>query len=186
MYKSGVGCFMYDKCPAIDLICAIRSTKENKDTYHPLLASVKYHKTFGPQKIGESMSDMEIFLEEERSLAPKDSPTAAALCLLVLIGPNGVSAEEDFGNDDLNGFPDKDIYRVVLVPRNDPFGVFRSIQSSTETQDMSEIYASHPFAYGGKFKAKDRAKVVLRSTPKNCPLEFVQGLFTAVLKMGRS
>jgi uncharacterized protein Usg len=66
MYDSGVGWYMYKSCPAIDLMCAIRSGPKEKYTYHPLLVSVKCWSDFDTGKMESSIFDMFEFLKEIR------------------------------------------------------------------------------------------------------------------------
>jgi hypothetical protein len=209
MYKSGVGYYVYQGCPAIDLMCAIRSVGVEGDaTYHPLLVSVKCWKEFKSDQIDLSIEKMKVLLCRVRTgedinarskyartvyLESKELPKLAALCLLVVIGAGSVGIVEDYNANDLGAFPKTDEFRVVVVPHNDPFHISRSIVSTTDTQEISEIYASHSCAYGDMtdvanaadseklvyaLEEEKRANYVLRGKkPKKGPFDFVKGLF---------
>jgi hypothetical protein len=209
MYKSGVGYYVYQGCPAINLMCAIRSEGGECDTtYHPLLVSVKCWKEFKSDQIDLSIEEMKILLCRVRTgedinakskyassvyLESKELPKLAALCLLVVIGADSMGIVEKYNANDLGAFPKTDEFRVVVVPRNDPFHISQSIVSTTDTQEMSEIYVSHSCAYGdmtdvanaadseklvNALEEEKRANYVLRGKePKKGPLDFVKGLF---------
>ena len=102
-----------------------------------------------------------------------------ALCLLILIGAEDEPRDipEEYDCDNLGSFPDEDTFRMIVLPKNDPFGISQAVCGVNSAQAMAEVYASHPFAYGEK---SDDPKGALRAKSDDKLVEFVSDLFGAL------
>jgi hypothetical protein len=142
MYKSAVASYMFSDQEEIDLVCAIRLTAGTTIAYLPLLVSVKCWKNTEWQDVDSWIQHMKYHLDEVRKEA--DSPQLPVLCLFVVVG---VESVEDISHecnvDDLGNFPNEDVFRVVVVPKDDPFDISTNLNRTSR----AEVYMSHCFDF---------------------------------------
>lgn len=172
MYFSGVANYAYRNCKAIDIAASIAVVQELQTSYHPLLISVKNWSVVTKGDVIGWVASLSAFLMEMRE--KQDAP-ASAVCLVILLG---CSDPPDMEGDSLNSdsllpFPVGDVYRLVIVPQTDAFGVSKAISELGTVTEKSEIYSSHGFL--GREKTADS---LLRKKSKN--QELVSELFRAL------
>jgi hypothetical protein len=142
MYKSAVASYMFSDQEEIDLVCAIRLTAGTIIAYLPLLVSVKCWKNNEWQDVDSWIQHMKYHLDEVRK--KDDSPQLPALCLFVVVGVESVEEMSHECNvDDLANFPNEDVFRVVVVPKDDPFDISTNLNRTS----MTEVYISHCFNF---------------------------------------
>jgi hypothetical protein len=139
MYQSGCAFYMYGNCPAIDIAASICV----EGTYHPLVVSVKTRLVFTP---GEAESTCVAM-----TAALQNANIPSGICILLLIGLEE-AADTTYANRlHINHLTSKDvesciISKVVVVPKEDSFGVTNFIRQTTVGGNgTSEVYASHSF-----------------------------------------
>ena len=143
LYLSGLGIYAYSNCPAFDIVSSIRvkGAREDEPKYHPLLVSVKNWEKATNSDVSIWKQKMEIFIEHHRV---EDEPSA--VCIILSLGCSVSAKENDLNETHLSEFPEKDVYRLVSVPEDDKFGIFKAIQTLGRISEESELYSSHGFA----------------------------------------
>ena len=162
MYISGLASYAYKNCKAIDIASSIKVVQGSEISYHPLLISVKNWATVWKNDVIRWSSSLKEFVEKMR---PNDKGAPTALCLIILLGcsnpPDMQGGDLDLGSDKINEFPEKDVYRLVTVPKADEFGISNAIHKLGSVSEDCEIYSSHGFLY-----SEQCSKALLRATSK--------------------
>jgi hypothetical protein len=136
LYKSAVASYVFSDWACIDLICAIRLTVGPNIAYLPLLVSVKCW--IERQDVDSWIQDMKCHLDEVRR--EEGQPQVPVLCLFVVVGVESVEEiSHECNVDDLGNFPNEDVFRVVVVPKDDPFDISTNLNRTS----MAEVYMSH-------------------------------------------
>ena len=165
MYRSGVMFYSYQYCKAIDMAGSVLVTSGDKETFHPLLISVKNWKKVTNRDVAGWKTDIKNFLEEMR--AEGSATENKALGLILLLGC------DDVESDSVSEFPGSDEVLLVPVPKEDTFGVSNAVNKLGLSSERSEVYSSHAFlAY------EEYENGLLRSTSKN--RKKVEGICKAV------
>jgi hypothetical protein len=172
LYKSGTAFYVFPGCSIIDAVasirCEIRNNGKLECTYAPCFISIKSRKEVSKIKyLCGNMTD-----------AAMDAQCEHALCLLVLFGldvkeprsytelvlkrPVNVAAEL-FPADNSTGA--KIVVKVLRIPENDHFGLTQACMDITsESEEISEIYASHSFFASHERTALEAKRVLRTST----------------------
>ena len=145
MYDTATACYVYPLCPAIDIVFPIKKVNaQSKSSFHPCLVSVKCWDAIGPEGMEDARTSMKDYLKEFRL---EGDESTSALCLLLVIGssrsPMTLPTNEGI-------FPTDDSFISILVPSSDKFGVNTTIQNMAGPSHLSELLASHSFAYTEK------------------------------------
>lgn len=180
MYKSAVAYYVYQSCPAIDLVASIKVVSDNKSSYHPLLVSVKCWQRMTSSHISKAMTKMENLLTEIRETQKEGEEMKPALCLLVTIGTEfDKNIPTEYIEEKLDSFPDKDTYRLISITDKDQFGISTALTESCTAGIVAEIYSSHAFAYG-----EDNANPLnsLRKKPNEIVKDYVTSMFQKLNK----
>jgi hypothetical protein len=154
MYDAAVACYVFNNCPAIDLVFAIWDTSTKK--YHPALVSIKCWDVIGQADMKVAMYSMKTYLEDYR-----EDSAIKALCILIVIGSQNVSTPP-LGE---GKFPNDDAFVTVVVPKEDKFGVTDVIIKCAASAVRAEVLASHPFAHV-------EGNCALRASTRGKDLEF--------------
>jgi hypothetical protein len=142
MYDTATACYVYPLCPAIDIVFPIKKVNaESKTSFHPCLVSVKCWDAIRLKDMEDARTSMKKYLEEFRL---KGDKSTTALCLLLVIGTSR-SPETLPTNEGI--FPTDDSFISILVPSSDKFGVNTTITNMAGPSHISELLASHSFAY---------------------------------------
>ena len=157
MYDAAVACYVFNNCPAIDLVFAIWDASTKK--YHPALVSIKCWDMIGHADMEVAMYSMKTYLKNYRT----DS-AMKALCILIVIGSQNVGKIPQGEGT----FPKDDAFVTVVVPKEDKFGVTDVIIKCAASAVRAEVLASHPFAHV-EGNEGDRA---LRASTRGKDLEF--------------
>mmetsp|Transcript_44278 Transcript_44278/g.107053 ORF Transcript_44278/g.107053 Transcript_44278/m.107053 type:complete len:823 (-) Transcript_44278:252-2720(-) len=151
IYKSGIAFYVYAGCDRTDIVAAIRKATPNDDgtsryEYAPLFIQIKARKNVPPSAARSCCDSM----AEKAS----DAKIKHALCLLVVFSSAAETethlesdlhfthktSEELFKDD---GGP---IKKVLRIPLEDRFGLSKAfVDLTSESTEISEIYASHSF-----------------------------------------
>jgi hypothetical protein len=166
LYKSAVASYMFSEQEEIDFVCAIRLTVGPIIAYLPLLVSVKCWTSIERQDVDSWIHDMKCRLDEVRK--DEGKPQLPVLCLFVVVGVESVQAISHESNiDDLGNFPNEDVFRVVVVPKNDPFDISANLDRISHEREMVEVYMSHEFAFTGTANPEQRTKEALQKIPNS-------------------
>jgi hypothetical protein len=134
MYKSAVASYMFSDQEEIDLVCAVCLTACPIIVYLPLLVSVKCWKNNEWQDVDSWVQHLKHLLAEARK--EDDSPQLPSLCLFVVVGVESVEEiSHECNVDDLGNYPNEDVFRVVVVPKNDPFDISTNLNRTS----MAEV-----------------------------------------------
>ena len=187
MYQSGCAFYMYGNCPAIDIAASICV----EGTYHPLVISVKTRLVFTPGEADIACQAMRAALENGNVLS--------GICILLLIGLEAANTtyasrlhSDHLTSEDVESCI---ISKVIVVPKNDSFGVTDFItQTTVGGNGTSEVYASHGFLTNFMYPYKDKdtnveesASLLRCSAPsedKNYLKDFVKCLWEKKDKSG--
>jgi hypothetical protein len=153
MYNTATGCYVFPNCPAIDIVFPIKQVKTNGGaiSYHPCLVSVKCWENIGRSDMDSALTRMRGYLEDRRT---DDDKSTKALCLLLVIGTSSIPKELPKCQ---GSFPKEDTYISVVMPSSDKFGINQTIATMAGASHISELLASHSFAYAEKNESALRA-----------------------------
>jgi hypothetical protein len=127
MYKSAVAIYVSNTNEAIGLVGSICVTKDQIVSYHPLLVNVKCHTYMEPDDIRVLLTAMKEKLNETRR--QQNASQSHALCLLILIGGDASKIVDDgHDNESLDELLKEDTFRLVVVPKDDPFDICINVQ----------------------------------------------------------
>ena len=151
IYKSGIAFYVYAGCDRIDIVAAIRKATPNGDgtsryEYAPLFVQIKARKNVSPSAAKSCCESM-----AEKA---KDAKIKHALCLLVVFS-SATETQTDLESDlHFTQNTSKELFegdrgpitRVLRIPFNDQFGLSKAfVELTSESTEISEIYASHCF-----------------------------------------
>lgn len=142
MSDTATGCYVYPLCPAIDIVFPIKKLDaQGATSYHPCLVSVKCWDSITFAHMDNALNKMKGYLQECR---PNEDKSTSALCLLFVIGSSTIP---DTRPARKGSFPREDAFITIVVPSRDMFGVNETIQNMAGASHISELLASHSFAY---------------------------------------
>lgn len=173
-FLAGLATYTYKNCKAIDIAASIRVVRNSQPTYHPLLISVKNWAKVTKGDVVGWLSSIMALLREMRQFE-SSSPPPSAVCLVILLGCNNPPQMngDNLDSESLERFPSEDVYRLVLVPKDDDFGVSEAIGQLGVASERPEIYSSHGF-----IASEDSPDNLLRSNSVN--ENHVSELFNAI------
>jgi hypothetical protein len=138
MYDVAVACYVYNNCPAFDLVFAIRDTSCKPAMYHPAFVSIKCWDAIDSAQMKRAVGDMKTYLDSYRK-----EGGITCLCILIVIGSRKVGRPPQGEGK----FPKEDAFVTIVVPENDKFGVSNVIVKCAASSVQAEVLASHPFAH---------------------------------------
>ena len=178
-YKAGRALYQYPSCPVYDIIAPIRyKSSTGKLKYCPLLVSVKNRLYFGKGEQNIACAEMENFM--------KNAGIKVGVCLLLLfLGEQDNNVDTDqlinpsmMGTDEVTHLkPSRIVTRVVVVPKDDPFGVSKFLDAvSTGGGHLAEVYVSHAEVL---LTTTSETKNMLRKTTDKNATEFAESMHAA-------
>ena len=132
----------------------IKKVKTGVISYHPCLVNVKCWDSIALSEMKNAQDSMRDYVQKHRS---KEDKSTTALCLLIVIGTSRVPRKSPESEE---SFPTEDTYISIVVPSRDKFEVNTTIQNMAGPSHISELLASHSFAFA------EKSEDALRETAK--------------------
>jgi hypothetical protein len=142
LYQAGVGFYTFPGCSTIDMVFALKchdKNGKNEAVFYPMVVSVKARAAFGPGDVTKALKQM----QQKAAHAGWKS----GLCLLFLLGPDpsDKNKEQRLEAEAIDEMKEKVACRVVYMPRDDEFEVYRSFTGTVNVKERPELLASHSF-----------------------------------------
>jgi hypothetical protein len=143
LYQAGVGFYTFPGCSTIDMVFALKCHCEDgqkEAVFYPMVVSVKARAAFGPGDVTKALKKMQ--------QKAADAGWESGLCLLFLLGPDqsNKNKEQRLEAGAIKEMKRKKVAcRVVYMPRDDEFEVYRSFTGTVDIKERPELLASHSF-----------------------------------------
>jgi hypothetical protein len=182
MYEGGTAYYSAANTEIFDLFASIRyKDRDGKIRYAPLLVQVKSTS----KSIGEGLENMAEIV--------KNAGYTTALCVLVRFGADTeekTSKEKTLVGSDIDLFGGQIISKILVVPRNDAFGLTTAFRSASfDDGEISELLTSHRLiaslaqsANGMRLNKEHAFRRNKYFGKEDAPLKFLTGFWESLRK----
>jgi hypothetical protein len=186
MYEGTTAYYCAANTPIFDLFASIRyKDRDGKIRYAPLLVQVKSTSESITEEIGQGLEKMAEIV--------KNAGYSTALCVFVRIGADTeekMSEGKKLVDSDIDLFDGQIISKLLVVPRNDAFGLTTAFRSASFADDeISELLTSHRLiaslaqsANGMRLNKKNAFRREKYFGKKDAPFKFLTGFWESLRK----